>query len=56
MLAVLLVEPALIGIVGVGVVGAGVVGAGVVGADFLRLAGEGYVPTGLDDNGGMSPN
>lgn len=53
MLAVLLVEPALIGIVGVG--GAGVVGPGVVGADFLRLAGEGYVPTGLDDNKGMSP-
>ena len=50
MLAVLLVEPALIGIVGVRV------GVGVVGADFLRLAGEGYVPTGLDDNGGMSPN
>jgi len=51
MLALLLVEPALMGIVGVGV--NAVV---VIGADFLRLAGDGLIPIGLDDNRGMSPN
>jgi hypothetical protein len=50
MLTLLLVEPALMGIVGVGVI------AVVVGADFLRLAGEGLIPIGRDDNRGMSPN
>jgi hypothetical protein len=51
MLTVLLVEPALMSIVGVGVVG-----VGVIGADFFHLVGEGLIPIGRDDNGGMPPN